>query len=168
MMSHPAAADGVAAVMSQAMDAMATSKQFAANNRVSAHGHPLIFERLYPHDDKVVAWRVNAAHELVQNVDGVMLLWRVETLDEDLQTELASTSSALADLMNAVRRQTFEIPNGPGVCLPYLFIPDDGKRQRVIETTFRLRAHPDIAVWLSDRPRSRRPDGFVVDTEIAS
>ena len=47
-------------------------------------------------------------------------------------------------------RPTFDVPKASGVCLPYIFVKDDGKNPRHIGMTYRLKAHPDITIWLED------------------
>lgn len=59
--------------------------------------------------------------------------------------------SHLQTLISGLRpRHHFDVPKQPGVCLPYFFIKDDGKTVRHIGMTYRLKAHPDITVWLED------------------
>lgn len=71
-----------------------------------------------------------------------------------------------ASLLEGLRpRPLFDVPHEPGVCLPYLFIRDDGSQPRGVGTTYRLKDHPDITVWLEDGsaalvdPR-RRPETY--------
>jgi hypothetical protein len=48
-------------------------------------------------------------------------------------------------------RHAYEIPRGDGVCLPDMFIADNGKDSaRQIGVTFRLRNHPDVTIFFLD------------------
>jgi hypothetical protein len=72
------------------------------------------------------------------------------------------TDTGSADLTDAKRnfgkisgnfssRALYEIPTGPGVCLPYAFVADNDKdSNRQVGVTFRLIDHPDVTVFLLD------------------
>jgi hypothetical protein len=47
-------------------------------------------------------------------------------------------------------REIFESPQEEGVCLPYAFIKDNGKTNRHIAMTYRIKSHPDITIFLED------------------
>lgn len=47
-------------------------------------------------------------------------------------------------------RNMYELPSMHGICLPYVFIKNTEGENRDIATTYRLKAHPDITVWLKD------------------
>ena len=52
---------------------------------------------------------------------------------------------------NFSSRALYEIPTGPGVCLPYAFVADnDQDSNRQVGVTFRLIDHPDVTVFLLD------------------
>jgi hypothetical protein len=52
---------------------------------------------------------------------------------------------------NFSSRSLYEIPTGPGVCLPYAFVADnDQDSNRQVGVTFRLVDHPDVTVFLLD------------------
>jgi len=78
--------------------------------------------------------------------------------DRLLQTAITSTASDadggrafLESFVKSVRpRAVFELPGGPGVCLPHAFIRDDNVHPRGVAVTYRLRSHPDVAIWLFD------------------
>lgn len=46
------------------------------------------------------------------------------------------------------------------MCLPYVFISDDGTERRHIAVTYRLNSHPDITIWLQDSNGGPVPEGF--------
>ncbi len=57
------------------------------------------------------------------------------------------------------------MPGAPGLCLPYLFVADDGVGERHIAVTYRLKSHPDITIWLQDSnggpvPKGANPQRF--------
>jgi hypothetical protein len=54
-------------------------------------------------------------------------------------------------------RPIFSIPNGPGVCLPYMFIRDDGRHLRDVTVTYRSRAYPDVSIILHDSTPAESP-----------
>lgn len=47
-------------------------------------------------------------------------------------------------------RALYKIPNQPGVCFPYGFFADDGKKTRNIGVTMRLIDHPDVEIFFKD------------------
>ncbi|CAE6792679.1 T6SS immunity protein Tli4 family protein [Paraburkholderia nemoris] len=52
---------------------------------------------------------------------------------------------------NFSSRALYEIPTGPGVCLPYAFVADnDQDSNRQVGVTFRLIDHPDVTVLFLD------------------
>jgi hypothetical protein len=66
-------------------------------------------------------------------------------------SDLSSSRQTLKALARSVRpRSIFDIPQAAGVCLPHTFIEDDGQRPRSIGVTYRLKAHPDVSIWLED------------------
>ena len=78
--------------------------------------------------------------------NGVYLSWGGSSKDEagfsKIKTELESSIS------QARPRTLFDVPRQPGLCLPYVFIPDDGQYEHSIDMTYRLKEHPDITVRL--------------------
>ncbi|MFC6945226.1 T6SS immunity protein Tli4 family protein [Paraburkholderia dipogonis] len=76
-------------------------------------------------------------------------------------------------------RNAYEIPKGDGVCLPGMFVADNGKDSaRQVGVTFRLKNHPDVTIFFSMRKRwqltpslrlNRRVSSYgVMNTELAS
>jgi len=49
------------------------------------------------------------------------------------------------------KRSQHEVPEDPGVCLPHGFIRDSRSPGRFLASTYRLRDHPDITIWLKDQ-----------------
>ncbi|MBS1140764.1 MAG: hypothetical protein H6R13_2217 [Proteobacteria bacterium] len=54
-------------------------------------------------------------------------------------------------------RQLFDVPSEPGLCLPYVFIPDNGQEKHAIAMTYRLKEHPDITVNLKSETAEPTP-----------
>jgi hypothetical protein len=44
----------------------------------------------------------------------------------------------------------FTLPDRQGVCLPNIFIADDGKTYRSVRTAFRMKSHPDFLLIVQD------------------
>ncbi|BBP00018.1 hypothetical protein SFSGTM_07260 [Sulfuriferula nivalis] len=56
-------------------------------------------------------------------------------------------------------RALYELPNQPGLCVPYQFIPDDGKEDYSLAVTMRLLAHPDVEIMVSFQIADHNGDG---------
>jgi hypothetical protein len=85
-------------------------------------------------------------------IDQTAIRWGVGADDKDLP----DYEKAYEKLIDNLRpRPLFDVPREPGVCLPYLFVRDDGQTPRHIGMTYRLKAHPDITVWLEDASAAR-------------
>jgi hypothetical protein len=54
-------------------------------------------------------------------------------------------------------RAIFEMPKQEGVCIPYGFIPDDGKQPSDIAVNMRLIDHPDVEIIFEDGAASEDP-----------
>jgi hypothetical protein len=52
--------------------------------------------------------------------------------------------------LKARPRFSFDVPKEPCLCLPYIFVPDDGKARRSLSMSYRLKDHPDIQITLTD------------------
>jgi Tle cognate immunity protein 4 C-terminal domain len=72
--------------------------------------------------------------------------------------------------LKARPRPTFEVPKEPGLCLPYIFVPDDGKSRRGLSMSYRLKDHPDIQITLTDasafKPERLNADGQMPEAEV--
>lgn len=79
-------------------------------------------------------------------VNNIYLAWRQSAPGPE---ELSRAKAHLQLLAAGVRpRALFDAPKESGLCLPYLFIADEGKERHDIAMTYRLKAHPDITVNL--------------------
>lgn len=101
------------------------------------------FKELATSPLKGIAWQFGDTRYSVLRIDSHMVGWTAsgsDYIDDYYQT-----------LLTGLRpRPLFDVPKEPGVCLPYLFVKDDGKVPRHVGMTYRLKAHPDITVWLED------------------
>lgn len=94
------------------------------------------------------AWRGEKFYSAYLQAGSVAISWNSAV---QLAKDLPLIASNFQTLVSGLRlRPTFDVPQDPGVCLPYLFVKDDGKDSRHIGMTYRLKAHPDITVWLED------------------
>lgn len=94
-----------------------------------------------------VGWESASHMRLVVRAGSSAIRWSVD-FRPDSAAEAQSTQRAL--LTGLRPRAMFETPAAEGVCLPYVFIQDDGKRSRSIAATYRLKDHPDVTIWLED------------------
>lgn len=102
-----------------------------------------------PFDAKsTIGWLANGKGIAVHRLIGDSLTkWSEDLSDADL-------------ILKARPRPIFEVPKEPGLCLPYIFVPDDGKARRGLSMSYRLKDHPDIQITLTDAsafdPKSNR------------
>ncbi len=93
------------------------------------------------------AWRGKDYFSAYFYVGRVAIDWYTTTEVDNMP----SLAEEYQTLLSGLRpRSTSDVPKDSGVCLPYLFVKDDGKDSRHIGMTYRLKAHPDISVWLED------------------
>ena len=76
-----------------------------------------------------------------------------------VKSEKLSNASRLANAP-ARPRPIFDVPKEPGLCLPYIFVPDDGKARRGLSMSYRLKDHPDIQITLTDSSAYRPQDSY--------
>ncbi|MCB4359530.1 T6SS immunity protein Tli4 family protein [Quatrionicoccus australiensis] len=118
------------------------------------------------HKSKVVFLPVNKQHGqawAVTNrdigldviVNDSVFLWGNATSSD---TEFVLAKEKLNRLINGLRPRTlFDVPSEPGLCLPYVFIPDGGQEKHAIAMTYRLKEHPDITVNLKSETAKATP-----------
>ncbi|MBS1140766.1 MAG: hypothetical protein H6R13_2219 [Proteobacteria bacterium] len=72
--------------------------------------------------------------------------------------EFAEVERNAKNIVSGLRpRQLFDVPSEPGLCLPYVFIPDNGQEKHAIAMTYRLKEHPDITVNLKSKTAEPTP-----------
>jgi hypothetical protein len=79
------------------------------------------------------------------------MIWRQSTVSD------AAVAKTEADYLDFVKNVNFRaiglVPTIPGLCLPYFFIPAQVSVEKVvgkIASTYRLKDHPDMTVWIED------------------
>ena len=65
-------------------------------------------------------------------------------------------ASLISDLQ---LRPNFSVPVSSGICLPHLLLPVSQSQTRRIGTTYRLKSHPDITIFLEDHT-ARKPGKY--------
>lgn len=116
-------------------------------HRRNEDGTPMAFENLQMAGNGAIGWRVNSLFTAYMDVGKSSILWKLRGRPEDMAATRRAYNFLIA---GTTPRETFSTPARPGVCLPYLFIPDDGETSRVIAMTYRLKSHPDVTIWLED------------------
>ncbi|WP_269439459.1 T6SS immunity protein Tli4 family protein, partial [Ralstonia solanacearum] len=111
-----------------------------------------------------LAWRIGPSYSAYIEVGASGIWWGVDSSPDQLP-ELEEYYQTLIE--GASARPLYAVPSEPGVCLPYVFIRDDGKHDRKINTTYRLREHPDITIWLEDRGAARVDNESISNRDIA-
>ncbi len=87
--------------------------------------------------------------------NGVLLSWGSGVQEE---TGLLQSKSQLQTIAAGLRpRPLFDVPFEPGLCLPYVFIPDGGQGGHAIAMTYRLKEHPDITINLRSKTAESTP-----------
>lgn len=95
-----------------------------------------------------IAWDFDATRYAIFRVGSHVFGW---TAGASPGAGTSSLDDRYKAVVNGLRsRDTFTNPQEPGLCLPYTFIRDDGKTSRNVGTTYRLRKHPDVTVYLRD------------------
>lgn len=99
-----------------------------------------------------VASRVDESYSAFLKLDDSILYWEVSGEPGDRPL----IDKSLKTILNGVsRRDIHSVPTSPGVCIPYAFIADGGSGVREIAVTYRLKAHPDVTIWLEDNTAAR-------------
>lgn len=96
-------------------------------------------------------------HSLVADLlvsNNVLFTWNGSAKEEDLARANAMVQSVAEGLRP---RSPSELPTVTGLCFPYLFLPDDGKKKHSIAMSFRLKEHPDIFINLRSRTAKPTP-----------
>lgn len=103
--------------------------------------------------DPAFGWRIFNETEVTlvayPTIPGHGLAWILSGLVEQSK----KIDSAFESFRAGVRaRPVFSVPSENGVCMPHLFVRDNGSDSagRHIAATYRLRAHPDVTIMLED------------------
>ena len=107
-----------------------------------------------------VGWRVNAAYSVMTFVGSSSILWSGGSNGSSIEKDLSDRARFFEKLLHAEPRSFGVVPEKNGLCLPYVFVSDDGSEARHIAVTYRLKSHPDITIWLQDTNGGPIPKGF--------
>ncbi|WP_055335466.1 T6SS immunity protein Tli4 family protein [Ralstonia solanacearum] len=132
------------------------AKRLKERHGISALHYPATFESLPTAKQKGLAWRIGPSYSAYIEVGESGLWWGVDSSPDQLPA-LGEYYQTLIEGVSA--RSLYTVPADPGVCLPYVFIRDDGKHDRKINATYRLREHPDITIWFEDQGAERAEKG---------
>jgi hypothetical protein len=165
MITHPVTDEQFSRMAGLQEKIRQTSLAWTRKQKRAQSSPSVTFEMLNSSDPKGVAWRVNGSYALLNRISQSVLWWRVSTRNQDDPAEEAYTAKAFTAVNNATSRPMFLVPHQPGVCLPYIFIPDEGVHPRGITMVYRLKSHPDITIMLEDQnggpiPTDVDPDKF--------
>lgn len=119
-----------------------------ARDGKDVYGDRVKFERLDWAGQTGKAWRIGSQLSAFTEVGKVGLWWRLSNRDGDVAAEQAYFASAVA---KARPRDPNVVPTMPGLCMPYIFIPDDGVAPRFVAANYRLKGQPDVIVGLEDK-----------------
>jgi Tle cognate immunity protein 4 C-terminal domain len=107
-------------------------------------------DRFEPYDLKrsdLLGWKAQEAAGFETYQDGRIFSFK-DFENHDTPAALRIVASVASGFRS---RQPYQIPSGSGVCLPYLFVADDGRDDfRKIGVTMRLRDHPDVTIFFLD------------------
>ncbi|MCX4140493.1 T6SS immunity protein Tli4 family protein [Paraburkholderia sp. SEWSISQ10-3 4] len=107
-------------------------------------------DRFEPYDLKrtdLVGWKVQEAAGFETYQGGRIFSFK-DFENHDTPTALRKVARVASGFKS---RQPYQIPSGAGVCLPYIFIADDGMDDfRKIGVTMRLKDHPDVTIFFLD------------------
>lgn len=99
------------------------------------------------------AWRAGNAIHLYLLRGNRIVNWNGGDLEE-----YGKNKAFMLKLIDSFRlRALFEIPKESGMCIPYGFIPDDGKAWQKAGVTMRLKDHPDVEIFFKEEPPSSDP-----------
>ena len=127
-------------------------KLVASGEMTGSDFKPLALSKLDA-TDAALGWKLINASEVTYiafpSVAGHEVSWKLSGTGE--QNKVFATY--LAKFRGGVRpRQTLSIPPERGVCMPHLFIRDEGDdtTARLVAATYRSREHPDVTIMLKD------------------
>jgi len=144
--TRPVTSAQITNVLHKFSDLERKDRGYVARKKVDDSGKRLTFEQLSS-SDKSLASRLGSSYLATWDLSGVILHWSSGHGPD----AAAPNAEAYRRIESSTLRAPFEIPTGSGVCLPSLFIPDDGKMERFIAATYRIKQHPDVTVWVRDR-----------------
>jgi hypothetical protein len=139
-------------IMKAAVKAGERARGYAKATHVDpSTGEPLHYQILNIAPLLGFADRVNAAVSAIVVAGGHALVFNSSGLGYKKVYTWAEVQPSFESFMHGIEPRALNtVPHKQGVCLPFFFIADDGKKLRGIGTTYRLKAHPDITVVLEE------------------
>jgi hypothetical protein len=126
--------------------------------KVSSTGAKYSFSVVNTGVATATAWRVDPNETYVAAQVGDRL---VDMALNDGLPQTAGDATSIPALIGSLQpRPTFTVPSEPGVCLPYTFVRDDGKKYRYISMTYLLNDHPDVQVTIKDATAANPEPGI--------
>lgn len=104
-------------------------------------------------DGSRTAWKGTAVIKVADRL--ALLSVQAERSLRDSEQSKRIEASLKSVVTRLVARPFGEIPSGPGLCLPYAFLRDEGSEYRDIAVTYRLKEHPDVLIVLKDSVASK-------------
>jgi hypothetical protein len=90
------------------------------------------------------------------------MIWRQSTVTNDA---VAGTKGEFDYFIKNVEfRPIGVVPSTKGLCLPYFFISGEGRDENArgrISSTYRLKNHPDVTIWIEDSDAGIYPDKHI-------
>jgi hypothetical protein len=112
-----------------------------------------------------VAFHVGGSFSTSVFTHGHMLWFQSSVAD----TGIAKYKKDLADFVkNLSYRPIGLVPESQGLCFPYFFVtvePNGNADRRKISAMYRLKQHPDIAIWIEDSDTTVSPSDTLVKTD---
>lgn len=116
-----------------------------------------VFQELNIGPSKGLAFRVGSAFSASSFSSGHMLWNKSNIASDDIQEYRKEFTDFIKNL--SVRPIGLS-PKIPGLCFPYFFArvdTNDVYHQRNISSTYRLKQHPDITIWIEDSSVDAKP-----------
>lgn len=114
------------------------------------------FEMLANESGRSLGYRVEDSYALLMRLDDVVLRWDRKGSPVEARAAQASVDEGARTfeaVRHAEKRTMFSVPERPGICLPYVFIPGNVERERSINVTYRWLQHPDVTISIGEELR---------------
>lgn len=149
LITHPMS-DSQRKVVRDAVDIRVTKDgaMLKARDGKDVYGTRATFDHLDWAGSGGKAWRVGGQLSAFTTVSKSGLWWKLSTHDSDAKADEAEFASLMA---GAVPRALNTVPPKPGLCMPYVFLPDDGVAPRYVGASYRLKGQPDVIIGLEDK-----------------
>lgn len=121
------------------------------------------FEKLNVNANEAIGLRRRRFFHAAAMVNTHVVIWRLSVEDHEIQNSANTLTSLLS---NIEYRDIYSVPKKDGICAPFLFFPNVRmKLDRIVASTYRLKEHPDITIYLKDKTAGKagkyeRPEVF--------